>query len=175
MLELGIIRPSKSSWALSFYLVPNSGNWCACGDFRALNVVTKPDHYPITDMTAIVLGEKIYHQIPVETEHILKTVLKLLSGCLSSCMSHCLRNAAQSFQRFIDHVLHDLHFTCAFYWWCIYIQFLYGGKYKAITACVWAIWSIWSCYQPCEVWIWKIGSDFLMSPHQLCWNFPFLI
>jgi cleavage and polyadenylation specificity factor subunit 1 len=122
MQEMGICRPSKSPWASPLHVVPKKdGQLRACGDYRRLNNVTKPDRYPIPrlqDFTYGMAGKKLfttldinraYHAIEMAPEDIEKTAIITPFGLWEfPRLIFGLRNATQTFQRYMNSILQGL-------------------------------------------------------------------
>jgi hypothetical protein len=115
----GIIHRSDSPWSSPLHMVcKKDGSWRPCGDYRRLNLATTHDRYPlpsILNLSNKLHGCKLfscidlvkgYHQIPMAAQDIAKTAIITPFGVFEYLfMPFGLRNAAQTFQRFMDSLL----------------------------------------------------------------------
>jgi len=128
LMKLGIVRSSNSPWASPLHMVKKAnGSWRPCGDYRRLNAVTTPDRYAIPNIQTIhhrLSGSKIfsridlvkaYHFIPMAPDDIAKTAICTPFGTFEyNRMPFGLRNAASTFQRFIDSIFRSCDFVVSY-------------------------------------------------------------
>ena len=124
-VRLGIARRSWSPYSSPLHVAPKpGGGYRPCGDYRLLNNITKEDRYPVpriqdfaAQLAGCVIFSKVdlvrgYNQIPVRPKDIPKTAVITPFGLFEFvCMPFGLKNAAQTFQRFMDQVLNGLTFV----------------------------------------------------------------
>ncbi|KMQ86113.1 gag-pol polyprotein [Lasius niger] len=126
LIEAGICRPSSSPWAALLHLVPKKMTrvWRPCGDYRGLNAATTPDKYPLPHISDFAHGlygknifstldlEKAYYHIPVAEEDVQKTAVITPFGLFEfTAMPFGLKNAAQTFQRFMNSIFQSLDYV----------------------------------------------------------------
>jgi hypothetical protein len=128
MLREGKASRSDSFWSSALHIVPKKENgWRPCGDYRALNARTNLDHYPVHhihgyshQLSVCSIFFKIdlvtaCNQTRVHPDNIQKTVINTPFGLFEfDFMSFGLRNAAQTFQHFMDNILRGLDFCFAY-------------------------------------------------------------
>jgi hypothetical protein len=121
----GIIRHSDSPWSSPLHMVrKKDGSWRPCGEYRQLSLETTHDRYPlpsILDLSSKLHGCKFfscidlvkgYHQIPMASQNVAKTAIITPFGLFEYLfMPFGLRNAAQTFQRFMDSLFKHLLFV----------------------------------------------------------------
>ena len=122
---MNIVRPSNSPWYSPLHMVPKpSGGWRACGDYRARNAVSEDDRYPIAhmqDFAVNLIGThvfskvdlvRVYNQVPTNADDIANTAIVTPFGLFEYLrVPFGLKNAAQTFQRFMDNVFRDMQFV----------------------------------------------------------------
>ena len=125
LLDMNIVRPSNYPWSSPLHIVPKpSGGWRACCDYRALNAVSEDDRYPIPhmqDFAVNLIGTHVfskvdlvraYNQVSMNADDLAKTAIVTPFGLFEYLrMPFGLKNAAQTFQRFMDNVFRDMQFV----------------------------------------------------------------
>jgi len=122
LLDLGMIRPSKSPWAAPVVVVREAnGKLRMCGDYSFLNQLTVKDAYPIPDVAEILawIARKPYlakfdmvsgyNQIPVDADSAQLLAFVTHDGLFEpTCMPFGPTNAPAHFQRELSRTLSDV-------------------------------------------------------------------
>ena len=122
MIELDVVRPSKSPWSSPVVLVrKKDGSFRFCVDYRKLNSITKSDVYPlpnIDDALSSFNGARFfstldcnsgYWQIEIDEKDREKSAFITQDGLYEfKAMPFGLKNAPSCFQRVMDVVLAGL-------------------------------------------------------------------
>ena len=103
------------------------GTFRPCSDYRRLNNITEPDHYPlpnIQDITSYLSGARIfskldltkgYYQVPLNLDDIPKTAITTPFGTyMFNYLCFGLRNAGAMFQHLMDDIFGDLDFVVVY-------------------------------------------------------------
>ena len=128
MERMGLCSKAASPWASPLHMVPKpDGTYRPCGDYRRLNLLTEPDHYPtpnITDITGNLHGSKVfskldllkgYFQVPMNPADIPKTAIITPFGTYVFYYSTFgLRNSGATFQRMMDTIFGNINFCIVY-------------------------------------------------------------
>jgi hypothetical protein len=119
LLEAGFIRPVETTkWVSPMVLVlKKNGKLRVCVNYKALNIVTKKDRYPLPfceeileeverhEMYTFRDGYKGYHQVKIVLKDQLKTTFTTPWGTFCYTVMHFgLCNAQRTFQRLMNKV-----------------------------------------------------------------------
>ena len=122
MESMGVCSKAASPWASPLHMTQKQdGTLRPCGDYRRLNLVTEPDHYPmpnIEDLTASIGKARVfskldllkgYFQVPINPEDTPKTaIITPFGSYVFHFSTFGLRNSGATFQRMMDLIFGEI-------------------------------------------------------------------